>query len=176
MSYLMQYDWYIMCETDDFPGTSVASEMPLLVTTDIKLVDPSTEQVGSFQWWDQDPILKHSDIVNDNLFSKHLMIRAQMLSGGTQRTATGWDWFILGSFIPFTSDGTGYYFKPIFFIIFQTRWGWLSAVAQRFPSLLPRMRPLITRVQRTMPKTRRKILQLNMYEYNQPNISIHLTE
>ena len=38
-----------ICKTDDFPGTSVASEMPLLVTTDIKLVDPSTEQVGSFK-------------------------------------------------------------------------------------------------------------------------------
>ena len=36
---------YLKYETDDFPGTSVASEMPLLVTTDIKLVDPSTEQV-----------------------------------------------------------------------------------------------------------------------------------
>ena len=65
-------DIIYICKTDDFPGTSVASEMPLLVTTDIKLVDPSTEQVGSFQWWDQDPILKHSDIVNDNYYLNFL--------------------------------------------------------------------------------------------------------
>ena len=37
--------YLIICKTDDFPGMSSASEMPLLVTTDIKLVDPSTEQV-----------------------------------------------------------------------------------------------------------------------------------
>jgi len=36
--------------SDDFPGTSVASEMPLLVTTDIKLVDPSTEQGTDVEW------------------------------------------------------------------------------------------------------------------------------
>ena len=47
MKYLIKLK-YLMCETEDFPGTSVASEMPLLVTTDIKLVDPSTEQASGF--------------------------------------------------------------------------------------------------------------------------------
>jgi len=36
--------------SDDFPGMSSASEMPLLVTTDIKLVDPSTEQGTDVEW------------------------------------------------------------------------------------------------------------------------------
>jgi len=34
----------------DFPGVSSASEAPLLVTTDVRLVDPSTEQGAEVEW------------------------------------------------------------------------------------------------------------------------------
>ena len=37
-------------EEDDFPGVSNVKEMPLLVTTDIRLVDPSTDRGAEVRW------------------------------------------------------------------------------------------------------------------------------
>merc|ERR1719268_747728 len=64
-----------VAESDDFPGISNASEMPLLVTTDIKLVDPSTEQGTDVEW----------RYTEDGERVRVAQNRAQMLNGDTQK-------------------------------------------------------------------------------------------
>jgi len=42
---------YIMLgETKDYPGMMMKQELPLLVTTDIKLVDPTDEKAADVEW------------------------------------------------------------------------------------------------------------------------------
>merc|ERR1712080_413250 len=46
----LNMDYSIIGARGDFPGFCQATEMPLLVTTDIKLVDPSTDLGGEVEW------------------------------------------------------------------------------------------------------------------------------
>ena len=46
----LNVEYETMGETKDFPGMMVKRELPLIVTRDIKLVDPSSEKPASVEW------------------------------------------------------------------------------------------------------------------------------